>query len=198
MNLKKDSTERRSYQEIPQHHPVIASGTINRGTGVFFRIHNSRTDTLEGGRDVVVAYRVNRDWRGGVLQIECRALGQRKIFGAIADDIEIAKDFVVPVYLDGDSGAQVLATELVTAEQALRRNWRRHRQAHKKTGGDILLAGFNPFFQPSTFSDQWLHELIQSGDDRVLRAVSGQLPKSTFALAEEFFFRRTRLMKLSR
>lgn len=194
--LSKHAAERRSYQEIPQHRPVIASGTTNRGTGAFFRFHCTRTETLEGGRDVVVAYRVNRDWRGGVLKVQCRALGQRKILGAIPDDIAIGKAFVVPVYLEGDSGARLLATEFVTAEQSLRKNWRRHRQARTKTGSAMLLAGFNPFAQSTQLSDQWLHELIQSGDDRVLREVDRQLPKSTSALAAEFVTRRARLMEL--
>lgn len=195
--LSTHASQRRSYQEIPQHHPVIASGTTRRGTGAFFRFHCSRTETLEGGRDVVVAYRVNRDWRGGVLKVTCRALGQRKIFGAIPDDIDVGRTFVVPVYLDGDFGARVLATEFVTAEQSLRRNWRRYSQERTKTASDTtLLAGFNPFFQPPTRSDTWLHELIQSGDDRVLREINGQLPKSTSTLAAEFVSRRARLMEL--
>ena len=35
-DLSKRSSARQSYKEIPQHHPVIASGTIKRGTGAFF------------------------------------------------------------------------------------------------------------------------------------------------------------------
>ena len=197
-NLSNHTSQRKSYQEIPQHRPVIASGTINRGTGAFFRFHCSRTETLEGGRDVVVAYRVSRDWRGGVLKVQCRALGQRKIFGAIPDDIDVGKAFMVPVYLEGDSDARVLATDFVTAEQSLRRNWLRHSHSRTKTGSDILLAGFNPFAQTPALGDQWLHELIQSGDDRVLREINGQLPKSTSALAAEFVSRRARLMELCR
>jgi len=197
-NLTKHSAMRRSYQEIPQHHPVIASGTIKRGTGAFFRFHPSRTETLEGGRDVVVAYRVAREWRGGVLKVQCRALGRRKIFGAIPDDIDVGKAFVVPVYLDGDIDARTLATDFVTAEQSLRRNWVRHSQARAMTGGDFFLTGFNPFAATSSLSDQWVHELIQSGDDRVFRELNRQLPKSTTVLAEEFISRRARLMELCR
>lgn len=197
-NLSNHSSQRRSYQEIPQHRPVIASGTIKRGTGVFFRFHCSRTETIEGGREVVVAFRVPRDWRGGVLKVQCRALGQRKLFGAIADDIDVGRAFMVPVYLEGDVEARGLATDFVAAEQGLRRNWSHHLQANKKMGTDILLTGFNPFAQPSSIGDQWVHELIQSGDDRVLREIKGQLPKSTSVLAEEFVYRRARLMELCR
>lgn len=198
LNLSKQTSQRRTYQEIPQHLPVIASGTTQRGTGAFFRFHCSRTESLEGGRDVVVAYRVTRDWRGGVLKVQCRALGQRKIFNAIPDDINEGRAFVVPVYLDGDAEARVMATEFVTAEQSLRRNWIRQSQMRPTTGSTVLLAGFNPFAQQTTRSDQWLQELIQSGDDRVLWEIEGQLPKSTSVLAAEFVSRRARLMELSR
>ena len=197
-NLSIHSAERRSYKEIPQHHPVIASGTIKRGTGAFFRFHPSRTETLEGGREVVVAYRVARDWRGGVLKVQCRALGQRKIFGAIPDDIDVGKAFVVPVYLDGDFDARALAKNFVTAEQNLRRNWSRHLEAHAKTRSDFLLAGFIPFAQPTLINDRWVYELIQSGDDRVLREVNAQLPKPTSFLAAEFISRRKSLIDLCR
>jgi len=104
----------------------------------------------------------------------------------------------VPVYLDGDFDARALATGFVTAEQSLRINWSRHLNARKKTGSDFLLAGFMPFTQPPSISDRWVHELIQSGDNRVLREVNEQLPKSTSVLAAEFVSRRKRLMDLCR
>lgn len=197
-NVSKHSSQRKSYQEIPQHHPLIASGTINRGTGAFFRFHCSRTETLEGGRDVVIAYRVTRDWRGGVLKVRCTALGQRKILGAIPDDFEVGKVFMVPVYLEGDGDARGLAKDVVVAEQSLRENWSRYSRARHPTGSAVLLAGFNPFIQPSAISEQWVHELIQGSDDRALREIEGPLPKSTAALAEEFVSCRKRLMELSR
>ena len=70
------------YQEVPLHEVLVASGTVQRGTGAFFRFHPSRRETLEGGRDLVVAYRVPQSWRGGVLKVECRADGHRKVIGS--------------------------------------------------------------------------------------------------------------------
>lgn len=201
-DLSRRSASRKTYQEIPQHHPVIASGTIERGTGTFFRFHRSRTETLEGGRDVVVAYRVGRDWRGGILKVECRAVGQRKLFGAIPDDIAIGKAFVVPVYIEGDVEANQRARDFVVAEQGLRRHWHRRRQAQPTSAGEIFLAGFHAFAQTSPKKNvvplPWVHQLIQSGDDHVFTKVKAALPPSTAAVADQFVSARKHLLELAR
>ena len=201
-DLSKRSSSRQSYKEIPQHHPVIASGTIKRGTGAFFRFHRSRTETLEGGREVVVAFRVGRDWRGGLLKVDCRALGQRKMLGAIPQDIEQSKSFMMPVFIEGDVRAKDLAKEFIVAEGTLRRHWYHRSKAQSKSGSELFLAGFNPFASSNSKSGlvprQWVQDLIQSGDDRVLRESKNHLAKSTIAVAEKFVSSRDRLLSLSR
>ena len=201
-DLSKGSSDRKSYKEIPQRYPVIASGTIKRGTGAFFRFHRSRTETLEGGREVVVAYRVGRDWRGGLLKVDCRALGQRKMFGSITHDIDQSKTFMMPVFIEGDVRAKGMAKEFVVAEQTLRRHWYHRSNVQAKSGSELLLAGFNPFaFSTSktvAAGDQWVRELIQSGDDRVLRGLKNDLAKSTVVVAEKFVSSRENLVGLSR
>ena len=201
-DLSKGSSDRKSYKEIPQRYPVIASGTIKRGTGAFFRFHRSRTETLEGGREVVVAFRVGRDWRGGLLKVDCRALGQRKMLGAISQEIDQNKTFMMPVYIEGDVSANGLANEFVDAEQTLRRHWHHRSKAQSKSGSELLLAGFNPFAfstsKSSADSDLWMQQLIHSGDHRILRGLENDLAKSTVAVAGKFVRSRENLLDLSR
>ena len=123
-DLSNKKNQRKSFQEIPEHQTLVASGTIKRGTGAFFRFHPSRTEILEGGRDVVIAYRVARDWQGGVLRVECRATGERKVFGALTEPIDVAEAFIVPLYLDGDQQSLSAALEFVRAEIKLKQSWR--------------------------------------------------------------------------
>lgn len=200
LDLSNRSTARKTYREIPQHHPVIASGTILRGTGAFFRFHRSRTETLEGGREVVVAYRVARDWRGGLLNVQCSAMGQRKIFGTFVDDIEVGKSFRVPVYLDGDVDGVQCATEFVAAEQSLRRNWHRRNRSKVNSGGELLLAGFNPFgalpLGTKRIDDQWMQRLIVTGDSKLLQRSEAELPQSTAVLAKRYLDVREKLLQL--
>lgn len=202
LDLSNRSTARKTYREIPQHHPVIASGTIQRGTGAFFRFHRSRTETLEGGRDVVVAFRVARDWRGGILKIQCSALGQRKILGAFVEEIAVGKSFIVPVYLEGDVAAIDCATQFVTGEQSLRRHWDRLQKVQSRSGGELLLAGFSPFSSLPHGShrsdDPWLEQLILTGDEALLNRSEAAMSKSTVAMTKRFLDAREKLLQLGR
>ena len=107
------------YQEIPQHDVLVASGSMNRGTGVFFRFHRSRRETLEGSRDLSVSFRVPSDWQAGLLQVKCRASGERKVAGLWSEPIEIVRSFTLPVYLASSSDAHDRAIEYVRAENSL-------------------------------------------------------------------------------
>lgn len=212
--------QRRSFQEIPDHQTLVASGTIKRGTGAFFRFHPSRTEILEGGRDVVIAYRVGRDWQGGVLRVECRATGERKVFGSLTEPIDVAEAFVVPLYMDGDQQSLSAATDFVRAEINLKRTWgssqtvaRPSKQSHSAFRWPVMesavegfsLAGFShnsePHSQPKASSqlpDQWVHRLIQSGDDRYLARYQSVLPNSVQTAAAVFVSARQRLVDLSK
>ncbi len=115
----KRDAEKIHYQEIPQHDVLVASGSIDRGTGVFFRFHRSRRETLEGSRDLTLAFRVPHDWQAGLLKVKCRASGERKVAGLWSEPIEIVRSFTLPVYLTGSSTARDRAVEYVRAENRL-------------------------------------------------------------------------------
>ena len=203
-------TDRKSYQEVPQHQTLVASGTIKRGTGTFFRFHPGRTEMLEGGREVIIAWRVARDWTGGVLKVECRATGQRKVFGTLNEPIEVAEAFIVPVYLEGHSSALTAATDVVRAEMKLKQAWQRTRVAksHSSFRWPLMESALNAFSLPpldsagttskSDLPDQWVHQLIQSGDDRYLYRYESLLPKTVKAPAAVFVSARQTLMGMSK
>ena len=186
------------YQEVPKHEVLIASGTVRRGTGAFFRFHPSRQHTLEGGRDLVVIYRVPRSWRGGVLKIECRADGERKVIGSWREPFQESRSFVVPIYLDGDDQAREAAMSFAQAEQNLRSNWQQHVERGQKKQANSLLGLFNSPSSQSNLPKQWMHYLIQSGNDVYLTRYRSQLPKSVAVAAEDFVSARQGLLKLSR
>jgi hypothetical protein len=212
--------QRKSYKEIPEHQTLVASGTIKRGTGAFFRFHPSRTEILEGGRDVVIAYRVAREWQGGVLRVECRATGERKVFGALTEPIDVAEAFIVPLYLDGDQQALSAATEFVRTEINLKQSWRSSQTAARSTkkvhsafrwplvesaAEGFSLAGFSQNNERRSqtgdtgqLPDQWVHRLIQSGDDRYLARYQSALSAPVQTSAAEFVSARKNLLLLSK
>jgi len=196
--LSKKNSTKVKYSEVPQHDVLIASGTVRRGTGAFFRFHPSKRETLEGGRDLVVEYRVPISWRGGVLKVECRAQGQRKVIGSWREPFEESRSFVVPIYLEGDEDAQQAAMSFAQTEQNLRSNWKRHLQRDQRKQTPPLLGIFNSSSNSANLPDQWMHYLIQSGNDVYLTRYRSRLPESIAVAAEDFVSARQGMLKLSR
>ena len=173
---------REKFQEVPQHEILVASGSIDRGTGAFFRFHPSRSHTLEGSRDLRLAYRVPADWQNGILKVECRALGNHRIAGLWDEPFEISRAFVVPIYLENSSSAQRLAIDFAKAEQDLRKAW---------LGFESKMKKANPFHVIVTrcgkgLPEKWPHLLIQSGDDQYLSEFEGYLTQEVAVAAGKF------------
>jgi hypothetical protein len=59
---KKTRTE--SYTKLPPKELVLASGTVNREHGVFFKLRPSSDDSLEGMKEFACLFAVPKEWRG--------------------------------------------------------------------------------------------------------------------------------------
>jgi hypothetical protein len=191
-DIGRGSSVRKSFQEIPQHDVIVASGTIDRGTGAFFRFHGSKKETIEGGRDLLLAYRVPNSWQNGILKVECRATGKRRVAGLWDEPFEIGRSFIVPLYLDGDHASQQLAIEFVRAEQGLQKSWlafEKQLSNAKKQFPYGLLQG------ESALPDSWPHLLIQSGDDQYLSQYQGYLTQDVAVSAGKFVQARKGLLR---
>lgn len=196
-DLSNRKNERESFKEIPQHDVLVASGTIHRGTGAFFRFHPSRTETLEGGRELVVAFRVPLSWRGGLLKVECRGHGNRKILGSWKEPISQERAFLVPIYLAGDEAARTAAVEFVRSEQGLKMYWQRHLQSQPEVSvGPFSFLPREPASKP--VPDYWVHQLIQSGSDEPLNRYQARLPQEVAEAAASFVAARQSLFEFGR
>ena len=186
-NLSSDvgsgKSKRKSFQEVPQHDILVASGTIDRGTGAFFRFHGSKRDTLEGGRDLILAYRVPDSWRNGILKVECRATGTRKVAGLFEEPFEVGRSFVVPLFIDGDPVGQQLAIDFARAEQGLRKSWIAFERKMDKKKNRFPFGILQP---TRDLPDHWPHLLIQSGDDQYLSQYKGFLTQDLAVAAGKF------------
>jgi hypothetical protein len=111
------------YELVPEMTAVTASGTVQRGRGVYFKLRPSRSHTLEGARRFSVVMRVPAAWRGGYAQWNCTASGiGRGLVRTLDERIQCGeRRFVVALYLDGDAEAKAAAQRLVRAETDL---WR--------------------------------------------------------------------------
>lgn len=183
------NSERLSYHRIPQHEILVASGTIDRGTGAFFRFHASKTETLEGSRNLLLMYRVPESWRNGILKVECRATGKRRV-GFWDEPFESGRSFVVPLFIEGDSVGQQRAIELVRAEQSLRKSWQQFQHQLQKTKSRFP---FGLAQSQSQLPQDWPHLLIQSGDDEYLSHYQDFLTKDLAVAAGKFVQARSSL-----
>jgi len=141
---RKTDEKKLRYDEIPQHDVLVASGTVDRGTGAFFRFHRSRRETLEGSRELSVSFRVPSDWQAGLLQVKCHARGERKVASLWPEPIESVKSFTLPIYLASSSEARDRAVEYVRAERGLQQLMAKRRsieQATKPTGLESAFRG---------------------------------------------------------
>ena len=184
-------SEKRSYKETPEYGVLVAAGTVRRGTGVRFRFKTSRKSTLEGSRDLVVRYRVPENWRAGIMQVTCRAVGMKTSLGIFGEKFDQGTTFVMPVYLQRDQAARLVTEGFSETEQRLTR-------AAKLLGETPPSAAskFRSLFQKEAFDvETWVHALVQTGTDVRLNP---RLPEELREPARSFMDARRSLVNLSR
>lgn len=199
-NWKNEQTLR--FQRKPKQVLLVASGTIQRGTGAFFRFFPNDQLTLEGGRDLSVTFRVPATWRGGVLRVVCSASGTRSVFVGVGEPVNVTQTFVVPTCLKGDEEAREIAIQYVQNEIELRRDWTGYRERLEATKPKDLLSRIETAFSRKPKNEflaaNWATDLIESGTDRVLVRNQRGLPVGVRQSAIEFVNSRSRLYSLSR
>jgi hypothetical protein len=72
-------TATEKINRLPPKHVVVVSGTSAEGRGVFFKLKRTSQTSLEGVHELAVTFVAPRNWPGVALQVECSALGQRKL-----------------------------------------------------------------------------------------------------------------------
>lgn len=119
------------YEQLPALELLTASGTVDRGRGVYFKLKPSPRTTLEGAHDYTIVLRVPRIWRSGLLYVSSEARGvERSPFpGGDSSSIVGRGRFVVAIYQQGDTVAQQFAQRYAIAEAALRHTAHAHRGA---------------------------------------------------------------------
>ncbi len=113
-----------SYQmdRVAPVQAVTASGTINRGRGVFFKMRWTAQQVLEGEKTFRVTCCVPSTWRSGLIDVSVIAQSEEKVFAGLDSETKTlgAADFVVATYLEGDQQASQIAQRLFEAETELR------------------------------------------------------------------------------
>lgn len=181
--------------------PIMASGTISRGTGVYFKIRPSRQTALEGSRRFKFVLRAPATWRGDYLQVHCEAYGTRR--GVVRDEPIHggSRDFFVALYLAGDVAAKVDAERMARSEATLQLALRQYRkkltaQASNNSVLDHLAAIWSPPREPEPLAE--LEVLLYSHSPFVASSIPSEMPERLGHALGAYLTARTTLRRASK
>lgn len=118
-----DSQKRLDAKEYQRHAPmqaVVASGTTDRGHGVYFKFRWTAVQVLEGEKHFQVTFVVPQPWRGGLIDVEVTATGlDRPLFGSPKLKKVASRQFVIAVHREHDLAAANIAMRLAELDRKL-------------------------------------------------------------------------------
>ncbi len=110
------------FDRLAPVHAVTAAGTINRGTGVYFKLRWTAEQILEGQKTFQLVLDVPDTWRTGLIDISVVAQSEHKSFASWEQSTKTlgSANFVIAVYRSDDIHACDVARRMANAEHQLR------------------------------------------------------------------------------
>ena len=109
-------SEAKHFKQIASQDVVLASGTVEREHGVFFRVRASRVAAFEGSHDFILTVAVPRGWRADVCQISCIARVTKQSIMSSSESSSGGLQTAIGMYLAGDAEAGASAEQLRNAQ----------------------------------------------------------------------------------
>jgi hypothetical protein len=138
---------------LPPLETVAASGTLLRGSAVFFKLKSSPRNLLEGAREFALVLRVPSEWRADYVQVRCQAEGiERGFVSSLNQQVSCGRrDFVVALYAEGDVTARATAEEF--ARRAAERHSEERGERKQSSAPPVRRTGLAESFRPvATFA----------------------------------------------
>jgi hypothetical protein len=169
-------------------HDVAASGTLLRGSAVFFKLKASPRQLLEGSREYALVLRVPAEWRADYVHVRCQAEGLERAFVSSLDQQVSCgqRDFLVALHLEGDVSARTVAEEFARREAQLRTS---AQSGQKQSSSPLNRNG-------SANSKNWLPKLLY-GQATESAELPLQLPRQVERAANDFAAARAQLRSYS-
>ncbi len=172
------------YELKPPMEVVLVAGTLDRGTGVYFKLRPSPDESLEGSREFSLMMRVPHAWRGDMMYVRCEAQQHRR--GGY-ESLGVTR-FVVGLFAQGDEQARQAAEDLVRAEATLRRSVVDHRRDIQKRSIPTVVhqvGAWLDVYHPR-IPDTWLERLIYGSTNLEQYEFYGYLPRDIRQIAEQY------------
>jgi len=168
-DLAAKTSESVQFEKLPSVQAVVASGTINRGRGVYFKLRWTSQQVLEGEKMFSVTFAVPQSWRGSLLDVSVVAQSEQKsLAGFETKDRTIGlAHFVVATYRQGDQDARDAAMKLAAAESRLYALTRELPEKKSVRSLPELLHHVVSKFdsKPGTADHVWLNRLLVGAAD---------------------------------
>ena len=133
-DMGKKTLDSTKYELVPPMTAIAASGTLERGYSVYFKLKPSRKTSLEGARPFTLVLRVPHRWRADYVHLSCTAsTAAQGLLGPVDKESVCGQQkFVVALYAEGDASAKAAAERLVRAESDLLKTISANRQELEK------------------------------------------------------------------
>ncbi len=194
-DLGTKDTKQIRYELKPPMEAVVVAGTVQRGTGVFFRLRPSPEAGLEGGREFKVVMRVPDSWHGDIIYVRCEAQENRR---GNFKSLGVTR-FVVGLYTQGDDDARAAAENLVMAEATLRRTVARRQHDIQKRSVPTLVhkvGALLDIYDPR-IPDSWLERLIYGPTSVDQYDFYGYLPRDVREVADRYRQAKRRMYQIN-
>jgi hypothetical protein len=183
------------YDRIAPQQVVIASGTIDRGRGVYFKLRSTEQQVLEGEKRFSLTLRVPENWRGSLVDVSVEAQVEKRSFypwGPWDRETKTisSRHFVVAVYRLGDEQAQRMAEALADAERALRDLNRGLQPSHLTVSLPAVFRQVASTFDSGNPKENWLQRLLTEQADPHLDEQIRELPMNVRVAVLDYAERR--------
>lgn len=114
----KKSETTKKYKLLPEKELLLASGTIHRGHGVYFKLKPSTQTSVQGWKELACIFEVPRKWKTDWIMLTCGATGQKSRFPFGKSEVRAGYEQVfVGLYLEGDLESRERALELAAVQE---------------------------------------------------------------------------------
>ncbi|MEM1070337.1 MAG: hypothetical protein AAGI63_15645, partial [Planctomycetota bacterium] len=189
-------TKTLQYDRVAPHQVVVASGTTDRGRGVYFKLRSTEMQVLEGEKQFSLTWQVPSSWRGCLLDVSVEAQVEQRSFTTLWERETKtigSRKFVVAVYRAEDDEARVAATQLAEAERSLR-TWESKIEGSRSSFASAMRS-LTSGWDSSASNPSWLQRLLDEQADPHLDVRIRKLPMKVrvavidYAEQREAFYR---------
>ncbi len=199
-------TTSREYQLRPSERLETASGSINRGKGVYFKLLKTDQQILEGEKRFNITLQSSGTCRSELVDVTILARGVERKFNTQSlrwkdSVVNLSREsFVVAVHRRGDQEGANLARSLMESEQTLRNASRSAGKEPKENAISLLVKKLN--LQPESdtsmrSSDQWIDRVIQHSVDPNSDKTILALPLNTRVAILDYLDARTAFLAIN-